>query len=72
MQYAACDGTLSIGIQARNSLHMEFYPIFELRSDSPTVIEQLDSKRKLWFLMEGNEQPWSRSVAEKVGHDVYL
>jgi HipA-like C-terminal domain len=34
------------------------YPIVQLLVDSPQVIEQLGSKPKFWFRMEGDDQPW--------------
>lgn len=37
---------------------IEPYKILELKSDSPEVIEQLGSKPKFWFRMQGDTQPW--------------
>lgn len=34
------------------------YNILHLESDSPEVIEQLGSKRKFWFRLPDDEQPW--------------
>lgn len=60
---------------------MEHYEIIHLLSDSPEVIEQLGSKRKFWFRMPGDEQPWlfkytrdntgedwSEKIASEVAH----
>lgn len=37
---------------------MSPYQILELQSDSPEVIEQLGSKPKFWFRLQGDTQPW--------------
>ncbi len=36
----------------------EPFKILELQSDSPEVIEQLGSKPKFWFRLQGDTQPW--------------
>jgi len=36
----------------------EPYPIFELKTDRPALIEQLGSKPKFWFRLADDEQPW--------------
>lgn len=36
----------------------EFYPILELQTDSPVLIEQLGSKPKFWFRIPDEKQPW--------------
>jgi len=36
----------------------EPFPIVQLLADSPQVIEQLGSKPKFWFRMQGDDQPW--------------
>ena len=42
----------------------------QLRSDSPDVIEQLGSKPKFWFRLEGDEQPWLfKFTRENTGED---
>jgi hypothetical protein len=49
---------------------MDPYPILELKSDSPEVIEQLGSKPKFWFRIEGDEQPWLfKFTRENTGED---
>ena len=46
------------------------FPIMQLRSDSPDVIEQLGSKPKFWFRLEGDEQPWLfKFTRENTGED---
>jgi hypothetical protein len=46
------------------------YPILQLQSDSPDVIEQLGSKEKFWFRMPGDEQPWLfKFTRENTGED---
>jgi hypothetical protein len=48
----------------------EPFPIFQLRFDSPDVIEQLGSKEKFWFRMEGDKQPWLfKFTRENTGED---
>lgn len=48
----------------------EPFKILELEFDSPKVTEQLGSKRKFWFLMEGDEQPWLfKYTRENTGED---
>ena len=34
------------------------FSIIEIHSDSPELTEQLGSKPKFWFRLEGDEQPW--------------
>lgn len=34
------------------------FDIISIRTDSPELTEQLGSKPKFWFRMEGDEQPW--------------
>ncbi len=36
----------------------ELYPIIKIRSDSKELVEQLGSKPKFWFRLEGDTQPW--------------
>jgi hypothetical protein len=36
----------------------EPYPVFDLKTDSPELIEQLGSKPKFWFRWGADEQPW--------------
>lgn len=46
------------------------FQILELRSDSPEVIEQLGSKRKFWFRIPGDPQPWLfKYTREHTGED---
>lgn len=46
------------------------FQILELRVDSPEVIEQLGSKRKFWFRLPGDEQPWLfKYTREMTGED---
>ena len=46
------------------------YPILELSSDSPEVIEQLGSKPKFWFRLRDDEQPWLfKYTRENTGED---
>lgn len=46
------------------------FPILQLRTDSPEVIEQLGSKPKFWFRMPGDEQPWLfKFTRENTGED---
>jgi len=48
----------------------EPYHILELLSDSPEVIEQLGSKPKFWFRMQGDDQPWLfKYTRENTGED---
>lgn len=48
----------------------EPFPIFQLHSDSPDVIEQLGSKEKFWFRMKGDTQPWLfKFTRENTGED---
>lgn len=49
---------------------MEPYPILKLKVDSPDVIEQLGSKPKFWFRMQGDNQPWLfKFTRENTGED---
>lgn len=42
----------------------------QLRIESPEIIEQLGSKPKFWFRLEGDEQPWLFKFArEQTGED---
>lgn len=34
------------------------YPIINIRTDSPELTEQLGSKPKFWFRLQGDDQPW--------------
>lgn len=46
------------------------FEILELRSDSPEVIEQLGSKRKFWFRIPDDPQPWLfKYTRENTGED---
>jgi hypothetical protein len=46
------------------------FPILELHSDSPDVIEQLGSKEKFWFRWQEDEQPWLfKFTRENTGED---
>ena len=48
----------------------EPFKILELQSDSPEVIEQLGSKRKFWFRLQGDTQPWLfKFTRENTGED---
>ena len=48
----------------------EHYKIINLRFDSPEVIEQLGSKPKFWFRMQGDDQPWLfKFTRENTGED---
>lgn len=48
----------------------EPYNVLHLKSDSPEVIEQLGSKRKFWFYLKGDEQPWLfKYTRENTGED---
>ena len=48
----------------------EPYPILQLRADSPEVIEQLGSKPKFWFRLQGDVQPWLfKYTRENTGED---
>lgn len=48
----------------------DFYPILQLQTDSPEVIEQLGSKPKFWFRMPSDEQPWLfKFTRENTGED---
>lgn len=48
----------------------EPYKILELKSDSPEVIEQLGSKRKFWFRLPDDNQPWLfKYTRENTGED---
>src|SRR5260370_26592245 len=48
----------------------EPFPIRQLLSDSPQVIEQLGSKEKFWFRITGDEQPWLfKFTREGTGED---
>jgi hypothetical protein len=52
------------------SFMSEPYQILELRADSPEVIEQLGSKRKFWFRIQGDDQPWLfKFTRENTGED---
>jgi len=49
---------------------LELYPVLNLEVDSPEVIEQLGSKPKFWFRIEGDEQPWLfKFTRENSGED---
>lgn len=49
---------------------LELYPVLDLQVDSPEVIEQLGSKPKFWFRIEGDEQPWLfKFTRENSGED---
>src|SRR6266568_7480059 len=46
------------------------FSILQLRTDSPQVIEQLGSKPKFWFRIEGDAQPWLfKFTREHTGED---
>jgi hypothetical protein len=48
----------------------EPFQIMKLHADSPEVIEQLGSKRKFWFRLQGDEQPWLfKYTRENTGED---
>lgn len=48
----------------------ELYPILQLRTDSPEVIEQLGSKPKFWFRKPDDEQLWLfKFTRENTGED---
>ncbi len=48
----------------------EPFKILELQSDSPEVIEQLGSKPKFWFRLQGDTQPWLfKFTRENTGED---
>lgn len=48
----------------------EPFPVLHLRVDSPDVIEQLGSKRKFWFRIAGDDQPWLfKFTRENTGED---
>ena len=48
----------------------DFYRIINLRADSPEVIEQLGSKRKFWFRLPEDKQPWLfKYTRENTGED---
>jgi hypothetical protein len=34
------------------------YSVMRLKADSPELVEQLGSKPKFWFRVEGDAQPW--------------
>lgn len=36
----------------------QFYPIINIKADSPELTEQLGSKPKFWFRLKGDDQPW--------------
>lgn len=49
---------------------MAMFEIMELHSDSPEVIEQLGSKPKFWFRLDGDDQPWLfKYTREHTGED---
>lgn len=46
----------------------DLYSIFVIRSDSKELVEQLGSKPKFWFRLEGDTQPWLfKYTREKTG-----
>ena len=48
----------------------ESYPILQLQTNSPEVIEQLGSKEKFWFRLPHDEQPWLfKFTRENTGED---
>ncbi|MBE0500184.1 MAG: HipA domain-containing protein [Desulfuromonadales bacterium] len=48
----------------------EPFQIMQLHADSPEVIEQLGSKRKFWFRVQGDVQPWLfKYTRENTGED---
>ncbi|MDX9708755.1 MAG: HipA domain-containing protein [Trichloromonas sp.] len=49
---------------------VEPFQVMQLLADSPEVIEQLGSKPKFWFRLQGDEQPWLfKYTRENTGED---
>ena len=49
---------------------LEPFQVMQLLADSPEVIEQLGSKPKFWFRLQGDEQPWLfKYTRENTGED---
>jgi hypothetical protein len=46
------------------------FPVLRLKTDSPKLTEQLGSKPKFWFLLQGDTQPWLfKYTREGTGED---